>query len=448
MDKQSYHFIGIGGIGMSALAHILIDRGVPVSGSDLSSSYLVETLKRKGGRIEIGHTAANIENTATVVYSTDVPLHNPEYEAALRKGVRLLHRSALLAELMCGYKSLLVAGTHGKTTTSSLLAHLLASAGLDPSYAIGGIVNSFGSNGGSGRGHFFVAEADESDGSFLKYLPWGAILTNIDNDHLSYWQNEAELLKGFQRFIEQVQSAEHFFWCQDDERLALLRLPGNSYGFSEKADLSIQNYQQKGWKNQFDFTFKERSYQEVEVPLIGAHNVLNAAAVFGVALQIGIPEEQIRTGLKSFKGVGRRAEEKGESNGVVIYDDYAHHPTEIVATLRAIKMAIGKRRLIVAFQPHRYTRTADCMDQYPEAFHSADLLILTDIYSAREEPIFGVTSEALLKKVQERSPVEVRYAARDKLEDYLTTVLKPTDVLVTMGAGDITKVGPELLKRL
>lgn len=447
-DEKQIHFIGIGGIGMSALAHILADKGINVSGSDISSSYVLDGLKKKGVKIAIGHSEENVHGATTVVYSTDVAMQNPECKEALRQGIRLIHRSHLLAEMLNGQTSLLVAGTHGKTTTSSLLAHVLHEAGFQPSFAIGGIVSSLGTNGAGGKGPFFVAEADESDGSFLKYMPFGAIITNVDNDHMEYWKSDDELLKAFKQFADQVTSKENLFWCKDDDLLNSLKLDGYSYGFSEEADLWIQNYSQKGWVNLFDFTFQGVSYQEVEIPLVGAHNVLNAAAVFGTALQIGIPEEALRSAFKSFRGVGRRAEKKGEAAGITFYDDYAHHPTEIIATLRAMKAAVGSKRLVAVFQPHRYTRVRDCMEQFPQVFDAADVVVVTDIFSAREEPIPHITAETLFKKIQHKSAAEVLFASRSELTDFLFHFLKPEDVLVTMGAGDVTKIGPEILARL
>lgn len=445
---EDYHFIGIGGIGMSALARILLQRGVHVSGSDKSASLITEELKNLGAEIFIGHSAALISRPLTVVYNSDIPLENPEYVEAKKRGYPIWHRSDLLKKLMEGSSPLLVSGTHGKTTTSSLLAHTLVKAGLDPSYAIGGIVRSLGSNGGAGEGGYFVAEADESDGTFLKYSSYGAILTNVDNDHLNFWQTEKRLEDGFKQFATQVSSREHLFFCSDDERLKALNIKGVSYGFDEEAELQVTSYRQEAWKNVFDIHFDGRDFADIEIPLIGGHNVLNAAAVFGLSLRLKVNEQAIRSALKSFEGVGRRAEKKGEYKGVAIYDDYAHHPTEIFATLRAIKTAIGDKRLVVAFQPHRYTRTKDCMDLFPEAFEHADLVLLTDIYAAGEKPLPGVNIESLLKKLQNRCSAEICYHSRPELAHFVSTLLRPKDVFVTMGAGDITKLGPELLEQL
>lgn len=439
------HFIGIGGIGMSALARILLQQRKRVSGSDLAPSPVTDELGKLGAQIFIGHAKENIPDGSQVVYSTDILPTNPEWVHAKTLGLHLIHRSELLKKLMEKHSPLLVAGAHGKTTTSSLLAHVLHSCGTHPSFAVGGIVHSLGSNGGYGKGPYFVAEADESDGSFLKYSGYGGILTNIDNDHLDYWKNEAAILNGFKQFSNQISSKDHLFWCKDDHSLNSLNLEGLSYGFGEKADLHVSSYQQRGWKNYFDINFMGKSYADIELPLIGGYNVLNAASVFGLALTLGLKEEAIRRALSTFVGVGRRVEKKGEIGTITIYDDYAHHPTEIFATLRAIKNAVGTRRLVVVFQPHRYTRTRDCIDQFPQAFDEADILLLTDIYSAREQPIPGITTEFLLSKIQEKYAREVFYSPRDQLVKTVASQLKNDDVLVTMGAGDVTKVGSEVI---
>ena len=445
--KEQYHLIGIGGIGMSGLARILLQKGVKVSGSDMTVSYATDQLQKLGAKICIGHSADNVPPSSSVVYSSDIKEENPEFKQAKLQGLPLLHRSELLFQLMQGYSSLLVTGTHGKTTTSSLLTHLLADSGFEPSYAVGGIIQSLSANGGYGAGPYFVAEADESDGTFLNYNPFGAIVTNIDNDHLSFWKDFDRLKEGFKKFIDLVQSPQHLMWCGDDEALRSLKLSGFSYGFEEHNDLRIDSFRQEGWKIVFDITFEGSAYADIEIPLVGGHNVLNAAAVFGLGLKINIPEDKIRTAFTRFQGINRRTELKGECRGIAIFDDYAHHPTEIFATTRAIKQAIGHRRLVIAFQPHRYTRTQDCLHEFGPAFERVDILVLTDIYAAREPAIAGITNEILLEKIRENG-IDVRYVPHSQLSSFLANFLQPNDVLVTMGAGDITKVGPEVLKLL
>lgn len=446
--KKNYHFVGIGGIGMSAIARILLTKGEKVTGSDIQQSKMLETLKKEGAEIYIGHSKKNIKKPHAVIYSSDIPKDNIELLAAKESGIPVVHRSELLAELMEGYTPILVTGTHGKTTTSSLLSHLLLEANLDPSFAVGGIIRSFGSNFRYGRGVYFVIEADESDGTFLHYPSFGAIITNIELDHMDFWKTEESLIKGFSQFATQVGSLDHLFWCKDDLRLFHLKLPGNSYGFDSSADLCIQNFQQKGWGMVFDLSFEGKKYKKVEIPLIGAHNILNASAAFGLCLKLDLPEEVLRAGLSNFKGIGRRLEVVGKTNEITIYDDYAHHPTEIYSTLRALKTLLPRNRLVVAFQPHRFSRTRDCLDDFPEAFDCADVLILTDIYPANEKPIPGITAQKIYQKFQDQGYKQIYYAQKEILVEFLEDFLKPTDVLITMGAGDITHVGLAVLRAL
>ncbi len=501
---EQYHFIGIGGVGMSALARILLQKGKTVRGSDLSFSYVLDGLKEQGAELFSYHSAEHIEPATTVIYSTDIKKNHPEFAAALDKNRRILHRSELLAELMQEKKTLLVAGTHGKTTTSSLLAHVLVAAGLLPSYAIGGIVVSLKTNGGYGEGPHFVAEADESDGSFLNYPAFGAILTNIEADHLDYWKNEKDLIEGFKKFSKGVQSADHFFWCAEDPQICALNLAGNSYGFSKAASVQITSWRQDEWRLFFSLKIDSQEYHNIEVPLIGRHNALNSAAVFGLCLSLGLSEEAIRKALRSFQGVKRRAERKGEKRGVTFLDDYGHHPTELQATIKALKKACGERRLVVAFQPHRYTRTRDLWSSFPESLKEADLLFLTTIYSAREAPIEGITGESFFEHVKEgiaklrfgpksalfeqdpdsaqiayshlsmsicaetglvqkssnlaskatfampskaKNQTEVYFAKRDCLAEEMVKFLRPHDVVLSLGAGDITSLSQELLAK-
>ena len=432
--QKNYHFIGIGGIGMSALARILLQKGAKVSGSDLGKSALIDSLSQAGADIASTHSADPIPEFKTVVYNTMISRDNPEYQAALASKVPLLHRSDLLALLMQDYASLLVTGTHGKTTTSSLLTYVLLEAGLDPSFAIGGLLQNLGVNGGHGKGIYFVAEADESDGSFLKLPAFGAIVTNIDNDHLDHWKTEEELLQGFVEFSTHVRSREHFFWCLDDPKLAGLKLSGISYGFHPRADLQITSFVQDGWKSIFSLHFEGKEYPKIELPLIGAHNALNAAAVFGLALRLNVPEESIRRAFAAFRGIGRRVEKKGEAGGLKIYDDYGHHPTEVQVTLRALRKAEEDKRLVVVFQPHRFTRTRDCLELFGACFEDADELIITDLYPANEAPIEGIDAHAVVQQVREKGRVPVRYVPKPQLAAFLQETLRPHDVLLTQGA--------------
>ncbi|MBA3815100.1 MAG: UDP-N-acetylmuramate--L-alanine ligase [Parachlamydiaceae bacterium] len=445
--NKNYHFIGIGGIGMSGMAHILLERNISVSGSDMAANTTIDSLQKKGAAISIGHDAKNILAGMTVVYSTDIKRGNPEFLAAKSLNCSMLHRSELLQMLMQSSHSLAVAGTHGKTTTSSLLAWVLEQSGLSPSYAIGGIVPQLQTNAKQGQGNFFVAEACESDGSFLNYNPYGAIVTNIDSDHLDFYGTEAELIKAFEKFISQVQSPEHLFWCGDDTNLKQLNLEttGISYGFGKDCMLRAFNFEQKEWMLSYDISYQGKLYPQVEVSLAGAHNALNALAVFGLALTLGIEETLIRTALSSFGGVLRRCEKKGESHKILFLDDYGHHPTEIRATLKAIRKAIGERRLVVAYQPHRYSRAKGLIGAYKNVFNDADHLFLTEIYAANEIPIPGVSHDAIMQEINNDSNLNCQHVARSHLASSLAAFLRPHDVCVSLGAGDITKLAGEVL---
>lgn len=447
--SDNYHFIGIGGIGMSGLARLLLDQNFFVSGSDIAFNYTIEGLIKAGATIHKGQAASNITAGTTVVYSSDIQADNPEYSAALSLQCPLLHRSDLLARLTKDKCSLAVAGTHGKTTTSSLLATVLVEAGVDPSFAVGGMLPQFQSNSHCGQSDLFVFEADESDGSFLKYTPFGAIVTNIDNDHLdAYTGSTAVLTEAFRTFLSQVKSSEHVFWCGDDPHLLQLHVKGQSYGLGESCDWRVSNVQQNGFHLFFDLKGPETAYSEIALNLSGMHNALNAAAVFALASSLNISEESIRKSLKTFKGILRRCERKGEFEGVLFIDDYAHHPTEILTTLQGIRRAVQSRRLIAVFQPHRYSRTRACLGQYGQVFGSADEVIVTDIYGAGEAPILGLSHEQIIHEIRQAMDIPVQYVPRSALGHQLSQFVQPHDVVVTLGAGDITKVASEALALL
>lgn len=440
---MTYHFIGIGGIGMSALARILLQRGTKVQGSDTSKNYVTEGLKEAGAQVFSHHSSEHLSTPCTIVYNSMIKKDNPEFRAALEKKWPIIHRSDLLAQLMDGYDTYLVAGTHGKTTTSSLLTHVLHVAEMSPTYALGGIALNYYSNGTQGKSRYFVAEADESDGTFLKYPCHGAIITNIEEEHLDYWKTREALIQGFKDFAAKTPSI--LWWCADDPILPTLGLKGYSYGFSPEADLRITKWQQKGWNLVFTLEHKGKTYADLELPLLGKHNVLNGAAVFAFASELGISEAVIRQAFKSFKGVKRRLEKKGEKKGISFYDDYGHHPTEIVTTLQGIRKAIGERRLVVAFQPHRFTRVRDCWNEFLTAFDEADVIFMTDIWRAGEEPIEGINAEKLFHEIQAKNRCPVFYFSRPSYSKAIAQFLRPHDVLVTLGAGDVTEVCDEVL---
>ena len=444
---ETYHFIGLGGIGMSALARILMQRGTLVQGTDCSSSLLLEQLGREGAQVQVGHDASWIQKATTVIFSTDIKEKNEELQRAKQLSIPLLHRSELLDRLMKGKQPLLVTGTHGKTTTSSLLAWVLHDAGKDPTFALGGILASLDTNGKAGKGPLFVAESDESDGSFLKTPAFGAIVTNLDNDHMNYWKTDENLEDAFRQFFTAVKSPSHLFWCKDDVRLESLKPPGFSYGFSDCADLIIRSFEPSEKGIRFDITFQGKTYREIDLSLFGRHNALNGAAVFGLALQLQVDEEAIRKALLRFSGARRRLEFKGEAHKVKVFDDYGHHPVEIAATLKAIRGSIRERRLVAVFQPHRYTRVQDLFDDFLTCFGEADSVVLTDIYSAGEDPIVGVTTAALYTRMKEVLGTKLHFFPRQHLEAGVVEILKPLDVVLTIGAGDVTRAPDPILKK-
>lgn len=448
MNRQQFHFIGIGGIGMSGLARLLISRGATVSGSDLKSNYTLDGLIEAGAQIHIGHNSEQLPAGATVVYTTGIDERNPEWCAAKNQGHHILHRSDLLAVISEGHESIAIAGMHGKTTTSSLLTEVLMKANIDPSFAIGGIVRAFGVNARQGKGSHFVFEACESDGSFVKYHPLGAIITNIDREHMDHYVTEDRLMEGFATFISHVQDPNMLFWCGDDQRLKSLSPPGISYGFSEDCQVRIVKMKQSGWTLKFDLQYGNQLYQDITAALSGRHNALNAAAVFAMALKLGVEESVIREALLAFQGIGRRCERRGSEHGVLLIDDYAHHPVEIQTTLKGIREAIGPRRLIAIYQPHRFTRTRDCLGMYLDVFKDVDELILTDIFAASESPIEGVNINAVYADISGSNNVILDYIPRGQLVDALVKRLKLHDVVVTLGAGDITSVSKDIVNRL
>lgn len=443
-----YYFIGIGGIGMSGLAHMLLQQGHKVAGSDLCSSALVDVLAASGATIHIGHSPSHVPEEAIVIYTSQVKVDHPEYQAAIQKKCILLHRSLLLHTLMQKQRALLVAGSHGKTTTSALLSHVLLEAGNNPSYAVGGVVRGLQAQASLGSGPYFIAEADESDGSFLTYAPYGAIITNIGLDHLDYWQSASGLEAGFAGFMSKVKNRDLLFWGGDDSRLQKKAWDGVSYGFSEGVDLRIIHsvYEKQGVC--FSLQNQQGIYADISLPLMGKHNIQNATAVFGLCLALGIEEETIRKAFLSFAGVGRRVEKKGEVGGICFYDDYAHHPTEIATTLAALKNMAGERRVVVVFQPHRFTRTRDCFDAFGPALSVADKIFITDIYAAQEEALPGIHSSVLVAHIQNQGCGACQYVPWEDVVEMVSGDLQSGDVVVSMGAGSITRVGPEMIKRL
>jgi UDP-N-acetylmuramate--alanine ligase len=444
------HFIGIGGIGMSGIAEVLKNLGYDVTGSDMKATGTTERLSSLDIRVHIGHEPKNVAGAHVVVVSSAVGEDNPEVREARRRGVPVIPRAEMLAELGRLKYSLLVAGSHGKTTATSLLSTVLARAGLDPTVVIGGKLKAMGTNAWLGKGEFIVAEADESDGSFLKLSPTVGIVTNIDREHMDFFKSMGALKEAFLAFMNKVPFYGLTVLCADDPNVREL-LPGvhrkvMTYGFSGDADLRADGVSVGFMRQEFEAFLGGESIGRFVLPVPGRHNVLNALAAIAVAMELKVALDVIREALEGFEGIQRRLEFKGEGRGVKVYDDYGHHPTEIRATLRAIREAFEGGRLIVLFQPHRYTRTHALMDEFAGSFEDADRIVLLDIYPAGEEPIKGITSEALAARMDER---KVSYApSAVAAVDMLSAEAGKGDLVVTLGAGDVWKAGEELVRKL
>ena len=454
------YFVGIGGVGMSGIAEVLKNLGYEVRGSDLRQSEATKRLQTLGINITIGHMAENVKGAHVVVVSSAISSDNPEVTAAKEQLIPVIPRAEMLAELARLKYGVLVAGSHGKTTTTSLIASVLASGGFDPTVVIGGKLKSIGSHAKLGQGEFLIAEADESDGSFLKLSPTVAVVTNIDREHLDFFENIEGLKTAFLSFVNKVPFYGLSILCADNEHVKEL-LPKIqrrfiTYGLSKGVDLVAENIRIEGIKSKFKAILKGVSLGSFEVPLPGGHSVSNSLAAIGVAHELGLDMDTVRKALKSFSGVQRRFEFKGESYGIKIFDDYGHHPSEILATLVAAKEAMKQNtdnkkrtgRLVVLFQPHRYTRTRDLLSDFFGAFVDADKIILMDIYPAGEKPIDGINSEVLLKGIMAAGKDIVYIKDRIKIIDYLCEELKDGDTLLTLGAGDVWKIGEEYIKSI
>lgn len=454
------HFVGIGGIGMSGIAEVLLGMGCGVSGSDLKLGDTTKRLCELGAVIRQGHDASHLlllgEDPDVVVTTSAVMRGNPEVEEARKKGIPVIRRAEMLSELMRLRYGIAVAGSHGKTTTTSLIATVLHAAGLDPTIVVGGRLPALGSNARLGQSEYLVAEADESDGSFLHLTPTVAVVTNIDPEHLDFYGDERALRAAFLAFLEKVPFFGWAVLCWDHEVLRNLARALNkrvvTYGLSEGAHFHARKLAFSGLTSSFVAYRQDTCLGPVELPLVGAHNVQNALAVLAVAEGLGIPFEVSAQALRTFSGVSRRFSVRGRvgqgEQEVLLVDDYGHHPTEIRATLRGAKAAFPSRRLLVAFQPHRYTRTRDLFADFSCAFADADLLLVTDIYAAGETPIPGVDARILVENIREQGHKGVRFVDKEELAQEMARGCKPGDVVITLGAGDISAVGPRFLAEL
>ncbi len=454
---QRIHFVGIGGIGMSGIAEVLLNLGYKISGSDLKKSAVTERLAALGASIFEGHSVANLAGADVVVTSSAISIENPEVSEARRLHIPVIRRAEMLAELMRLKYGIAIAGMHGKTTTTSMVAAVLAAGGLDPTVVVGGRVDALGSNARLGKSQYLVAEADESDRSFLKLSPILSVVTNIDREHMDCYRDMRDVRRTFLEFMERVPFYGMVVGCNDEPALRRL-LPRvhrrvTTYGTTRGSDFLIRSASARAGGEhdpliRFQVTYKERDLGEFRLHVPGTHNVLNATAAIAVGTALDISAEQIRSALDSFRGVDRRFQLKGKAAGVSVVDDYGHHPTEIRATLAAARQC-GFRRVHVIFQPHRFTRTRDLMDGFATAFADADTVCLVDIYPASEKPIEGITAQALASRITGAGKGGVSYASSfSDAVDWIAASAQSGDMVLTMGAGNVSQLGVMILQKL
>jgi UDP-N-acetylmuramate--alanine ligase len=443
------HFIGIGGAGMSGLARISLSHGITVSGSDAKDSSVVKALQALGATIATAHAASNVDGADLVVYSTAISTSNPELIRAQELKLSTLTRAAALSILMSESKSIAVAGTHGKTTTSSMMAVALQACGADPSFAIGGTITASGSNAHRGTGEIFVAEADESDGSFIEYHPFAAIVTNVEHDHVDFFATLADVAQAFKDFAATINKDGFLTYCADDEGARALASTVKtcaliSYGVDESCDLRLDSIELEAMGSRARAIWRGKVVGFIELQVPGHHNLLNAAAVLATGLNLGFPAPELLTGLAVFRGTGRRFELIGTVHGIRVIDDYGHHPTEIDVTLKAARRFAGDGRLIVIFQPHRYSRTKAFSAQFAKALDVADRAIVLEVYAASEKPIAGVTSRLITGAMNQGEYIPNFIEVTDSVID----TAQPQDVIITLGAGDVSSLAPIIVDGL
>ncbi len=448
VGKRIY-FIGIAGAGMSGLARIALSHGLSVSGSDSKDSSVVLALRALGAEVHIGHNAAHLDGVDIVIYSNAITASNAEIMRAKVLELPLLTRAQALATLMSSSKSLAVAGTHGKTTTSSMLTVALQACGVDPSFAIGGSLTASGSNAHRGTGELFVAEADESDGSFLEYHPFSAIVTNVEHDHVDFFATEESVMDIFTEFAQLISPEGFFIYCKDDPgavKIAATHFAATkiSYGQDENSDLLIDNIKLLPGGSKARALWKGRAVGTIELQVPGHHNLLNAAAALAMGLSLGKPAADLLEGLASFQGAGRRFELKASIAGIRVIDDYGHHPTEIDVTLTAARRYAGEGRVLVLFQPHRYSRTQAFLEQFAKTLDLADFAILLEIYPASEKPIAGVSASLITQKMERGKFIPNFLEASEEI----ISMAKPGDVILTLGAGDVNSLAPVIIQGL
>ncbi|MEX2291887.1 MAG: UDP-N-acetylmuramate--L-alanine ligase [Mycobacteriales bacterium] len=449
------HFVGIGGAGMSGIARVLLARGATVSGSDAKDSRATAALRVLGATVQLGHDPAHVADADTVVVSTAIPQDNPELLAARERGLRVLLRAEALAALMAGRRGVAVAGTHGKTTTTSMLTVAVQHCGVDPSFAIGGDLNEAASNAHHGSGTLFIVEADESDGSFLAYRPYSAIVTNVEADHLDHYGDADAVERAFEQFVGTVDPAGFVVVCADDpgaRRLASYArdrsVDVRTYGTAADADLRLADVTVSGTTSRYEPVLRGRRLPPVSLGVPGRHLALNSGAALLTGIGLGLPEALLVEGLGGFTGVRRRMELKGVVAGIRVYDDYAHHPTELVAQLSAAREVAGSGRLIVAFQPHRYSRTLAFAREFGQALGAADEVVVMEVYAAGEEPVPGATGASVAAAVPLPPARVVFEPSWTSVPQQLAARAQAGDLVLTLGAGDVTAIGPEVLRLL
>lgn len=449
------HFIGIGGVGMSGIALVLKNLGFDVSGSDLQESDITRRLTEAGVKVCIGHARENLADAEVAVFSTAVPSDNPELAAARDKGVPIIRRAEMLAELMRMKFAIGVSGSHGKTTVTSMVGHVLERAGMDPTLVIGGRVMGSADGSRLGKSEYLVAEADESDRSFLVLYPAVAVVTNIEAEHLDFYKDLADIKREFTRFVNRVPFYGSVILCADSPgcRSIARRVKRRivSYGLETPADFRARDVQLYSFSSAFTLLYQGKEAGRFSLAMAGRHNVANALAAIAVGVELGIDLRTLEQALATFAGVHRRLERKGEKKGITVYDDYGHHPTEIKVTLEALKHAFPKSRLWVVFQPHRYTRTRLLADEFGTAFDSADAVVITGLYAASEPPIPGVDERLIVEQVKRRGRsglVLHHIPRREDIPEFIKEWARPGDVVLTLGAGSIWKTGDEILAKL
>lgn len=452
--KKHYHLIGIGGIGMGTLASLLLAKGHKVSGSDLKESDMITGLRKSGAEVMIGHHTSNIKKPDFVVYSSAVRVNNPELIEAVSHNIPVLRRAQILAQLVNEQSGITIAGAHGKTTTTSMVSSMLINAGLKPTTAVGGIINgAVAYNANLGEGKYFVAEVDESDGTFLYFQPKYSIITNVDFEHVDFYKNWEGILQAYQKFIQCTVPGGAVIVCGEDQRLDAMARAASSdlkilrYGLNPSFDVYATDIETNGFTSKFTCHTPKGVFGEFQLSVPGRHNVLNALACITLGLELNIPYAEIFKTLKDFTGVKRRFQLKGQVEGVMIVDDYGHHPTEITATLNAARL-FNSKRIVTVFQPHRYSRTKFLLNEFVESLKQTDELIVTDIYAASEKVSEGVSTKEFLAKLKETFGDRLTYLKKEEILNHVTTIARSGDLVLFLGAGDIYQLSDQLVKNL